>query len=236
MQLGDTVGFWYGGDLLNGVLAYRGPKYANSHHVVDDDAYWAAGERKRFAGASSKRKRFDVYNRYLVRRSGGWWYSPAVLEGEAPEAKGYSQGPPEPAGEEDDMRLVKADAKKAQEAAETEQEAAPEAAPAVVQLPVHRQLVTLVTDGSNGPDSVQMTHELVIAKATRRNITLNLPPVAMTPGQALTIKRLTGGKERKVYIKGNGSDLIDGSGTLTLHEPWQHVTIYALGDRWAVIG
>ena len=219
-----------------GVLAYAGPYTSRSNHLFSDEVYWGAGEKLRFASVKPGRKKFRAPNRYLVRSKGGWWYSPASISdikgtpldaGSIADKDGQmrSKATPEPTKAMKAAALVEKEAKKARE----EQPVAP-------MPPMLRQLAVLDTDGKDGPINVQIDHELVAARCARRNVNLALPPLALCVGQALTIKRMTGGAKNKVIIKANGKDLIDGNKSFTLHEPWQWVTIYALADRWVSIG
>jgi len=88
---------------------------------------------------------------------------------------------------------------------------------------------------SAGSTTATTSNYIIQGNATSGTVTVNLPAANTVPGQTYIVKKIDG-SANTVVITPNGTDTIDGAGSLTISVQYKGYTIQASGSAWLVVG
>lgn len=77
------------------------------------------------------------------------------------------------------------------------------------------------------------TDHIIVCDAAGGSFTITLPTAASSTGKQYIFKKLNSGNT--VTVKGNGSELIDGSNTVSFTAAYKYITVVSNGVKWLII-
>jgi len=96
--------------------------------------------------------------------------------------------------------------------------------------PMYPRTTTAIT----GATGLIPSNDVALVDCTLGPVTLSLPPVATSTNAVLTIKKIDG-TTNNLTVKGNGSELIDGSNKQIISYQWSSITVICNGSKWFMV-